>query len=172
MSPRARREAPTTAPPAERARELALSILTRAPRSAADLRARLISKEIEPEVADEVIARYVEVGLLDDGGLAAMIARTRHAERGLAPRAIAQELRRKGFEEDHIRAALEPLTVEVQEETARELATRRWSREPTAPTEARIRHTVSHLARKGYPASLAFALVRDLQRADSEADGN
>lgn len=172
MSPRARREAPTTAPPAERARELALSILTRAPRSAADLRARLLSKEIEPDVADEVIKRYVEVGLLDDGGLAAMIARTRHAERGLAPRAIAQELRRKGFEEDHIRAALEPLTADVQEETARELAAKRWSREADAQTEARVRRTVSHLARKGYPAALAFALVRDLQRADSEADNN
>ncbi len=158
--------------PAERARELALSILTRAPRSAADLRARLISKEIEPEVADEVIARYLEVGLLDDEGLAATIARTRHAERGLAPRAIAQELRRKGFEEDHIRAALEPLTADLQEDTARELAAKRWSREAGVPTEARVRRTVSHLARKGYSASLAFALVRDLQRADSEADSN
>ncbi|PKQ14430.1 MAG: recombination regulator RecX [Actinobacteria bacterium HGW-Actinobacteria-8] len=172
MPPRARREAPTTAPPAERARELALCILTRAPRSAADLRARLVAKEIEPAVADEVIARYIEVGLLDDASLAAMIARTRHAERGLAPRAIAQELRRKGFEEDHIRAALDPLTADVQEETARELAAKRWSREADTQMEARVRRTVSHLARKGYPATLAFALVRDLQRADSEADNN
>ncbi len=171
MTPRARRKAPTTAP-AERARELALSILTRAPRSAADLRARLISKEIEPEVADEVIERYLEVGLLDDETLAATIARTRHAERGLAPRAIAQELRRKGFGDDHIRAALEPLTSDIQEDTARELAAKRWIRDASATPEARVRRTVSHLARKGYPASLAFALVRDLQRADSEADGN
>lgn len=171
MTPRARREAPTTAP-AERARELALSILTRTPRSAADLRARLISKEIEPDVADEVIQRYLEVGLLDDVTLAATIARTRHAERGLAPRAIAQELRRKGFEEDHIRGALEPFSSVVQEDTARELAAKRWSREAGSPPEARVRRTVSHLARKGYSASLAFALVRDLQRADSEADGN
>ena len=169
MTSRARREAPKTAP-AEHARELALSILTRSPRSAADLRDRLISKEIEPEVADEVIERYLEVGLLDDESLSAAIARTRHAERGLAPRAIAQELRRKGFGEDHIRAALEPLTPDVQEDTARDLAAKRWARDASAAPEARVRRTVSHLARKGYPASLAFALVRDLQRADSEAD--
>ncbi|MBC7298665.1 MAG: RecX family transcriptional regulator [Demequina sp.] len=171
MTPRARREAPTTAPPAERARELALSILTRAPRSSADLRARLVAKEVAPEVADEVIERYIEVGLLDDASLAATIARTRHAERGLAPRAIVQELRRKGFEEDHIRAALEPLTADVEADTARQLATKRWIRESHAETEARVRRTVSHLARKGYSTSLAFALVRDLQRADSEAEG-
>lgn len=172
MTRRARRDAPTTAPPAERARELALSILTRAPRSAADLRERLISKEVEPAVADEIIERYLEVGLLDDLTLAATIARTRHAERGLAPTAIAQELRRKGFQEDHIRAALEPLSAGVQEDMARELAARRWSRNANVPTEARVRRTVSHLARKGYPASLAYALVRDLQSADSEAGGN
>ncbi|WP_291379135.1 regulatory protein RecX [Demequina sp.] len=169
MTSRARREAPTTAP-AERARELALSILTRSPRSSADLRARLIAKEIEPEVADEVIGRYLEVGLLDDASLAATIARTRHAERGLAPRAIAQELRRKGFDEDHIRSALEPLTSDIQEDTARELAAKRWARDAAVAPEARVRRTVSYLGRKGYPTSLAFALVRDLQRADSEAD--
>ncbi len=171
MTSRARREASTTAP-AERARELALSLLTRAPRSVAELRARLISKDVDPTVADEVIARYLEVGLLDDAGLASAIARTRHAERGLAPRAIAQELRRRGFAEHHIAAALEPLTSEVHTDTARELAAKRWARNSTAAPDARVRRTVSHLARKGYPVSLAFALVRDLQRADSEADGN
>ncbi|MCB2413733.1 RecX family transcriptional regulator [Demequina sp. TTPB684] len=171
MTSRARREAPTTAP-AERARELALAMLTRGPRSSADLRERLISKEIEPDVADEVIARYREVGLLDDESLAATIARTRHAERGLAPRAISQELRRKGFGEEHIQAALEPLTAEVQEDRARELAAKRWHKDSAASPDARVRRTVAFLARKGYAASLAFALVRDLQRADSETGGN
>ena len=147
-------------------------MLTRAPRSAADLRSRLIAKEVEPDVADEVIARYREVGLLDDASLAAMIARTRHLERGQAPRAIAVELRRKGFDDECIRVALAPLTVDMQEDRARDLAAARWSRDADVDSDVKTRRTVAYLARKGYPASLAFALVRDLKRADSEAKGN
>jgi regulatory protein len=151
---------------------LALSMLDRAPRSAADLRTRLIAKEVAPQVADEIIARYIEVGLLDDRSLAAMIARTRHLERGQAPRVIAMELRRKGFTDDDISAAIEHLTPEVQAESARALAVARWERMSDLDPEVRARRLVSYLGRKGYPAHVAFALVRDLNRADSEAVGN
>jgi regulatory protein len=147
-------------------------MLDRAPRSAADLRTRLIAKDVEPEVADAIIARYIEVGLLDDRSLAAMIARTRHLERGQAPRVIAMELRRKGFADDDISAAVEHLTPEVQAESARALAIARWARMAGLDAEVRARRLVSYLGRKGYPAHVAFALVRDLNRADSEAVGN
>ncbi len=171
MTTRARQDPPTT-DPAERARALALAILDRAPRSREELRRRLIAKEVEPAIADSLIERYEEVGLLDDTALAATIARTRHAERGLAPRAIAMELRRKGFSADDIEAALEPLTVDTQRETARSLAEARWRRTAGADKEARVRRVVGHLGRKGYSPSLAFALVQDLMRADREAEQN
>ncbi len=122
-------------------------------------------------IADEIVERYREVGLLDDAALAAMIARTRHAERGQAPRAIAQELRRKGFEQEDIESALEPLDAETQRETARALAAARWARLDGTPYEARVRRIVGYLGRKGYSPSLAFALVQDLARADIEAAG-
>ena len=168
MTTRAQQESPTT-DPAERARAIALGILDRAPRSANDLRERLVAKEVEPAVADEIVARYREVGLLDDASLAAMIARTRHAERGQAPRAIAQELRRKGFEQHDIESALEPFDAATQRDTARELAESRWRRLDGAPYESKVRRVVGYLGRKGYSPALAFALVQDLARADKEA---
>jgi len=169
---RARQDSATTTDPAERARALALAILDRAPRSCADLRQRLIAKEVEPDIADALIERYKDVGLLDDTALAAMIARTRHAERGLAPRAIAMELRRKGFGAEDIDAALAPLTADAQVETARALAIARWQRTSGLEKEARVRRVVGHLGRKGYSPALAFALVQDLMRADREAGQN
>ena len=169
MTTRARQDS-TTTDPAERARALALGMLDRAPRSAADLRARLIAKDVEPAVADAIIERYIEVGLLDDQALAAAIARTRFAERGQAPRVIAMELRRKGFGDHDIEQALEPLDPEAQSEAARAVAASRWRRTVGLPDEVRVRRVVSHIARKGYPAPMAYALVRDLQRADSEAE--
>lgn len=168
MAQRARQEEATTLPPAERAREIALRLLTHAPRSVAQLREGLISRDVTPEIADEVVTRYLEVGLLDDLALASTIARTRHAERGSAPRAIAVELRRKGFDEDVIAQALSQIDRDSEHEAAARLAAKKWAATEGLEPQVRIRRVVSHLGRKGYSPSLAFALVKDLQRADIE----
>jgi regulatory protein len=164
---RARREdAPTTpADPAERAREIALRSLTQGPRSCAQLREKLLSKEVDPELADHLIVRYVEVGLLDDTALAAQIARTRHHERGLAPRAIRMELQRKGFSSADIEAALEPIDDSI-DDRARALARKRWDALSGVAPEVRSRRVVGLLARKGYAPSQAFEVVKDWERAD------
>lgn len=156
--------------PAERAREIALRLLTHAPRSAAQLRERLLARDVEPAIADQVIERYLEVGLLDDAGLAATIVRTRQSERGQARRAIRQELARKGFEADHIDQALAQVDDDDERARAAELAARRWSQLASHPDEVRARRVVAMLGRKGYSSSLAFALVRDLRDADSQGD--
>jgi len=168
---RARREdAPTTpADPAERAREIALRILTHSPKSSAQLRERLVARDVEPALADSLIARYVEVGLLDDATLAAQIARTRHNERGLAPRAIRMELQRKGFSKEDIAAALEPID-DVIDDRAKELARKKWDSLSRLDTEVKTRRVVSMLARRGYSPSNAFAVVKDWQRADKAGD--
>lgn len=153
----------TTTDPAERARALALAILDRAPRSCADLKSRLVAKGVEPEIADALVDRYVEVGLLDDAGLAAAIARTRHSERGLAPRAIAQELRRKGFEDHDIQAAIEPIDADVQAGTIEQLARTRWDRLTGLDPEVKARRLAGFLGRKGYPPGLVFATVSKLK---------
>lgn len=132
------------------------------------LRDGLLARDVEPEVADEVIARYTEVGLLDDTSLATMIARTRHQERGKSARAIAVELKRKGFSEDDIEHALEPIDKEAEYDAAATLAAKKWHGTSTLPTEVRVRRVVGHLGRKGYSPSLAFTLVKELQRADKE----
>jgi regulatory protein len=143
-------------------------MLDRAPRSSADLKARLVAKDVEPSIADAIIARYLEVGLLDDRALAAMIARTRQTERGQAPRVIAAELRRKGFSEADIESAVEHITAVVQWESATTLAESRWGRMSGLDSEVKVRRLTAFLGRKGYPASMVFGLVRDLVRADSE----
>ena len=169
---RARREdAPTTpADPAERAREIALRSLTQSARSCAQLREKLISRDVDPQLADTLIARYVEVGLLDDATLAAQIARTRHAERGLSRRAIRIELQRKGFEPHHIETALEPIPDAIDDRVL-QIARKRWESLASVAPEVRTRRVVGMLARKGYSPSSAFAVVKDWQRADRAGVG-
>lgn len=170
MTSRSRRESSPTPPvdPAENAREIALRLLTHSPRSAAQLREGLISRDVDDDIADQVINRYREVGLLDDAGLAASIVRTRHAERGRSRRAIAQELRRKGFEQADSEEALAQISDEDEMDAARELAARRWAQTAHLDQQVRIRRVVSHLGRRGYSASTAFGLVKELQRADGD----
>lgn len=166
--------APDVASPeelAERAREIALRLLTHSARSAAQLREGLVSRDVDPDLAAQLIERYLEVGLLDDTALASTIVRTRHAERGQSRRAIRQELARKGFEDDDIETALGQVDDDDERVRAGELARKRWDQLAQHPVEVRVRRVVAMLGRKGYPSSLAFALVKDLRSADSEAGG-
>ena len=168
MSQRARSNSATTTPvdPAEHAREIALRLLTHTARSSAQLREGLTSRDVAPDVADEVIARYQEVGLLDDAALAASIVRTRHRERGRSRRAIEQELRRKGFESEHIDAALDQITADDEHDAARNLAAKRWESLEGLDDQVRVRRVVGMLGRRGYAPGLAYGLVQELQRAD------
>ncbi|MDN4477145.1 regulatory protein RecX [Demequina sp. SYSU T00039] len=165
-----RRAAEAASDPAERAREIALRLLTHAPRSASQLRDGLLARDVDPGTAELVVDRYIEVGLLDDSALAATIVRTRHAERGQAGRAIRQELRRKGFDDHDIETALAQVDEDDERRRASELAARRWHQLASHPDEVRTRRVVAMLGRKGYSSSLAFALVRDLRDADSQED--
>ena len=168
MSDRAQRKAaPTTAvDPAERAREVALRLLTHSPRSEAQLRDGLLAREVEPEVAQEIIERYREVGLLDDPELAATIARTRHRERGQSRRAVRQELQRKGFASHDIDAALDQISDDDEYTAARELAFKRWGQLADVEQRKRVRRVVSMLGRKGYSPTIAFSVVRECEEAD------
>jgi regulatory protein len=151
---------------ADRAREIALRILGGAPRSASQLREALVAREVPEAVADDVIERYREVGLIDDVGLAQMIMRTRHSERSQSRRAVEHELRRKGFESDAITSALAEVSDEAELGAAEALAARRWNALQGLPRDARARRVVSLLGRKGYAPGFAFDLVRRLERAD------
>ncbi|MDN4476156.1 regulatory protein RecX [Demequina sp. SYSU T00192] len=166
----ARDQAPEPITDPEKAREIALGILTRASRSTAQLRDGLVAKHVVPDLADAIVERYVEVGLVDDAGLAATIVRTRHAERGQSRRAIRVELARKGFDEDAIGSALDQIDDDDERERAAALARRRWDQLAAHPVDVRERRVVAMLGRKGYSSSLAFALVKHLRDADSEDD--
>src|ERR1700712_5736201 len=82
--------------PADRAREICLRQLTDGPRTAAQLATVMARRGIEPEVAEAVLSRLSDVGLIDDAAFAAAWVSSRHAGRGLARRALAHELRTRG----------------------------------------------------------------------------
>ena len=153
----------------ERAREICLNQLAARPRTRAELAKALTRKEISAEVIAEVLDRYDEVGIIDDAAFARAWVSSRHHGRGLARRALANELRQHGVDAEIASEALESLDEEAEAATARDLVDRKL-RTATGTPEAIFRRLVSMLARKGYPGGVAYRVVKEaLAARDAEA---
>jgi regulatory protein len=153
----------------ERAREICLRQLAVRPRTRAELAKVLARKEISEEVIAEVLDRYDEVGIIDDAAFARAWVSSRHHGRGLARRALANELRQRGVDAEVAGEALESIDEEDEAETARALVDRKL-RTATGSPEAVFRRLVAMLARKGYPAGTAIRAVKEaLAARDAEA---
>jgi regulatory protein len=144
----------------EVARQVCLRMLTTMPRTRAQLAAALRRRGVPDEAADAVLARFADVGLIDDAMFARAWVESRHHGRGLAGRALAAELRRRGVPAPDIEAAVDQLDPEQEIATARGLVSRGLA-SPSRSLPARVRRVVCMLARKGYPPALAFRLVGD-----------
>lgn len=147
------------------AREICLRQLAVRPRTRAELAAVLRRRGIPDEVAAEVLDRYGEVGMIDDAAFARAWVSSRHHGRGLARRALGNELRRRGVAAETVDEALTQLDSETEVETARELVRRRLRTAGGRP-ETVVRRMVAMLARKGYPAGLAFRVVKEALAED------
>ena len=143
----------------EAARDVVLRRLDRsaAPRAAlADLLER---KEVDPRVAAEVLDRLESVGVVDDAAYAATLARTRFAEKGAARKAIAEELRRKGLGEEHIRSALEQIESGDEADAALALARKKLAATRGLDPLVRRRRALALLGRKGYSHEVAMCAI-------------
>ncbi|WP_159939834.1 recombination regulator RecX [Nocardiopsis sp. FR6] len=162
---------PSGEDPQTRVRGLVLRMLTHSPRTRAQLERALHRRGFEEEVVNAVLGEFGEAGLIDDAAFSQAWVSSRHHGRRLSRRALAQELRTRGVEEDTVREAVSELSDEDEEEAARDLARRRLAASRGRDREIRIRRTLGVLARKGYSSGLAYRVVREeLEREGVEAD--
>lgn len=150
---------------AERAREICLRQLAVRPRTRAELATALRRRGIADEVAEDVLARYSEVGMIDDAAFARAWVSSRHHGKGLARRALGSELRRRGVDPEIVGEALGQVDGDIEADTARALVERKL-RTASGDPQAVMRRLVGMLARKGYPAGLAFRVVKEAMAAD------
>jgi regulatory protein len=143
------------------ARTICLQQLTLAPRTRAQLAAVLRSRSVPAEVADAVITRLQEVGLVDDEAYAQAWVESRHRGRGLGRAALALVLRTRGVAPADAATALEKIDRERELARARELVTRRLPSVRGLEPAAQFRRLGGMLARKGYPSSVVYAVVRE-----------
>jgi regulatory protein len=154
------------ADPEAAARAICLRLLTFAPRTHAQLADALRRKGVPGDVAERVLGRFTDVGLIDDAAFARAWVQSRHAGRGLARGALAAELRRRGVAVDTIDEAVGELDPAQEEAAARDLVTKRLPATRGLDPAKRTRRLLGVLARKGYPAGLAYRLVREALETD------
>ncbi|MBF4162266.1 regulatory protein RecX [Nocardioides acrostichi] len=164
-------EADPDADPEQVARTILLDQLTGRARSRSELADKLRAKAVPEDVATRLLDRFEEVGLVDDEAFARSWVTSRQPGKKLARRALATELRRKGVDDDVAQLALDEIDPHDEEQAARELVRKKLRGlqgvEPTTAT----RRLVGALARKGYPAGLAYTVVREeLAGADELLD--
>ena len=143
------------------ARQICLRMLTAEPRTRAELAAALRRRGVPEDTAEAVLGRFSDVKLIDDAAFAAAWVETRHHGRGLAGRALAAELRRRGVPQEDIKTAVSGLDPRQEIATARSLVERRLASTRGQPLTARIRRLTGLLARKGYSPATAYRVVRE-----------
>jgi regulatory protein len=141
----------------EEAFDAAWRFLAHRDRTEAEVRARLERNDVEPELAEEVIATLLEGGYLDDARFARRFAEDRRALDGWGEERIERRLLELGVGRKDIRAALsagghDELTA------ACALLARRFPTPPDTPRE--LDRALGFLVRKGYDLELAHDALR------------
>ncbi len=150
------------------ARTILLDQLAGRARSRRELADKLAAKNVPHDIATSLLDRFEEVGLVDDAEFARLWVEGRHAAKGLAPRALAQELRRKGVDDEVAREAIDQVDLDEQQSTARALVRKKLRSLERFDDATKTRRLVGLLARKGYSPGMAFAIVREELGAEAE----
>ena len=144
----------------EQARSLCLRLLTARARTRAELAGQLAKRGYPDDIANRVLDRLGEVGLVDDADFAEQWVRSRRLSAAKGNRALAAELRTKGVDDEVIGATLAGIGADAERDKAAELVRRRLRRENLDGDEAKVaRRLVGMLARRGYSQTTAYDTV-------------
>lgn len=166
--------------------EAAARSLSGAPRSRKSLEERLITAGYPEAHVRSAVTRLVEIGLVDDERFAQALLDSRDRSRQRGDRALLQELRRRGIDDELAqrllaqRAAGEPQSSEpvwgatlrvvaehgegAEERAARSAVSKMRLRGGDARAE--VQRLAQGLARRGFPSALSWRLARE--RVESE----
>lgn len=160
------------ADPESVARKILLDQLSIKARSRHELEERLARRNVPEDVAESLLDRFEEVGLVDDEAFARGWVEARQRTRGLARTALSVELRRKGIADETVRTVLAEVDPGDETEQARALVRKKLRGMRGLDQQVATRRLVGMLGRKGYQPGLAFAVVREELGSSAEWPGD
>lgn len=145
--------------PREVGRIIALRLLDAKPRTCGELRGRLVDRGIPEDVAEEIVARYVEVGLLDDRAYAQLWVESRMRSRGLGPTALRRELRQRKVPDEIIGEVLAEIDVDDTHDAAVSQVRSRVARCELPLSQRDEQRLIAYLMRRGHGLDAARAAI-------------
>lgn len=145
----------------EDAYERVLNYLTFRPRSEAETRRYLVDKEVDQQVGEEVIARLLRVGLLDDQAFASYWVENREAFHPRGKWALRAELRRAGIAAEAIDTAIS--TVDDEAGALRAAQNKAYQMR-SCDDQVFRRRLLAFLQRRGYSYDVADRVERSLRK--------
>lgn len=146
-----------------RARNVVLFQLGDGARSRHQLEERLKVKGVPDDIVKEILDYYESIKLINDTEFAANWVESRHRSKGMARMAIKQEMKyKKGISEEDSLAALESITDEDEYTRATTLVEKKLRSTQRLEPQKRVQRLVGMLARKGYGAGMAYAVVKEV----------
>jgi regulatory protein len=140
------------------------------PRTRKELADGLRRRGIPDDITNGVLDRFGDVGLVDDAAFAKAWVTSRHRGRGLARRALAHELQRRGVDQDSVTAAVDQIGTDDELSAARDLVRRRLPAMQHLAAQARTRRLLGMLARRGYGAGVAMQAIREVGDDDGATE--
>jgi regulatory protein len=151
----------------ESAHEKALRFLEPRPRSAAEVKQHLAKKKIPPAVADRIVARLTEAGLLDDAAFAKYWVENREQFKPRAARALRFELRQKGLASAAIAEAIGNIDESESAYRAGRARAQRWR---NLEQREFMEKLTAFLVRRGFAYAVAKDAVTRLWRESRVED--
>lgn len=145
----------------EDAYERVLNYLSFRPRSEAEIRRYLVEKEVDQQVGEEVVARLLRAGLLDDKAFASYWVENREAFHPRGKWVLRAELRRAGIATE----AIDNVISTVDDEAGALRAAQRKAYQMRSCDDQEFRRRLfSFLQRRGYSYDVADRVVRYLRQ--------
>lgn len=142
--------------------------LTMQARTRSELAESLRKRNVPADVADAVLDRMTDVGLVDDAAYAQSWVDSRQQRRHLSRTVLRRELKQKGIDGDLVDDAVEQVTREDEYRAASALADKKLRSMRGLDAAVRRRRLAGALARKGFPADLVSSILREHDLATDE----
>jgi regulatory protein len=146
----------------EKAKKIALGLISRRPRSTVEIERHLRNKQVDDLVVEKVIDRLTAVELLDDAAFAAYWVEQRETFKPRSRLALRQELMQKGVSRTIIEAALGNVDENAAARRAAVKQARRWTH---LPEDEYRRKLGRYLQRLGFP----YDIIREITSVSWQA---
>ncbi|HAA55305.1 MAG TPA: hypothetical protein DCE42_11150 [Myxococcales bacterium] len=155
-----------------RAKIMTLEYISYKPRTEHEVRKKLKGKEFAAWIINDVVARFIDLGYINDESYARAYVRSRLKNQGYGPQRIRMDLKKKGVAEDLVEQGLETYQHDDDAlDTAKRHASRRWMNllQKERDPRKRSKKLMDFLVRRGFDFETTRNILDEIKQQEGAA---